>query len=147
MSPFIGDGRKELEMPDLTTGAAVTAQLLRAAPYFLVGDPVAVAAHYTAVLGFQVEYTGGEPPEFVIVSRDGLPLMLKRAPRPDAIVPNEQQGGTWDVFYWVRDVQTLHDELAGRGATVVYGPTLQPYGVLEFAVRDQTGYVLGFGQD
>jgi len=111
-----------------------------------VRDPVAAAAHYTAVLGFQVEYTGGEPPEFVIVSRDGLPLMLKRAPRPDAIVPNEQQAGTWDVFYWVRDVQTLHEELADRGATIVYGPTRQPYGVLEFAVRDQTGYVLGFGQ-
>jgi catechol 2,3-dioxygenase-like lactoylglutathione lyase family enzyme len=132
------------------TGASASAgvaQLLRAAPYFLVPDPVAAAVHYTTVLGFQVEYTAGEPPEFVIVSRDGLPLMLKRAPRPDAIVPNEPQGGTWDVFYWVRDVQSLHDELAGRGATVVYGPTRQPYGVLEFAVRDQTGYVLGFGQD
>jgi catechol 2,3-dioxygenase-like lactoylglutathione lyase family enzyme len=126
--------------------SAGPAQLLRAAPYLLVRDPVAAAAYYTAALGFQVEYTGGEPPEFVIVSRDGLPLMLKRAPRPDAIVPNEPQGGTWDVFYWVRDVQALHQELTGRGATVVYGPALQPYGVLEFAVRDETGYVLGFGE-
>ena len=135
-----------MSTPASQSASTRPAQLLRAAPYLLVRDPVAAAAHYTAVLGFQVEYTGGDPPEFVIVSRDGLPLMLKRTPRPDAIVPNEPQGGTWDVFYWVRDVQTLHEELAERGATVVYGPTLQPYGVLEFAVRDQTGYVLGFGQ-
>ena len=128
------------------SASAGLAQLLRAAPYFLVRDPVAAASHYTTVLGFRWEYTGGEPPEFVIVSRDGLPLMLKRAPRPEDIVPNESQGGTWDVFYWVRDVRSLHQELAERGATIVYGPTLQPYGIEEFAVRDDTGYVLGFGQ-
>ncbi len=133
-------------MTDATATSTPTAQLLRAAPYFLVRDPVAAAAHYTSVLGFRLDYTGGEPPEFVILSRVGLPLMLKRAPRPDDIVPNEQQGGTWDVFYWVHDVRSLHSELAGRGATIVYGPTLQAYGVEEFAVRDEAGYVLGFGQ-
>jgi hypothetical protein len=40
----------------------------------------------------------------------------------------------------------VHAELSSRGATVVYGPIRQPYGIDEFAVRDATGYVLGFGQ-
>ena len=121
-------------------------QLLRAAPYFLVADLEGAASHYERTLGFTREYTGGDPPEFVIVSRDGLPVMLRRAGTDARIVPNEQQGGTWDVFFWVRGVRALHAELLTRGADVVYGPTVQPYGVDEFAVRDVQGYVLGFGE-
>ena len=52
------------------------------------------------------------------------------------------------MFFWVDDVQSLYDELHAKGADVVYGPILQTeYGMKEFAVRDPTGYVLGFGQD
>jgi uncharacterized glyoxalase superfamily protein PhnB len=122
------------------------AQLLRAAPYLLVTDLEDAAAHYERVLGFAREYTGGDPPEFVIVSRDGLPVMLRRATADKRIVPNEQQGGTWDVFFWVRGLKALHAEMLANGADVVYGPVVQPYSVEEFAVRDTQGYVLGFGE-
>lgn len=121
-------------------------QLLRAAPYFPVRDLAAAALHYEQVLGFIREYTGGDPPEFVIVSRDGWPLMLKRMDPGAHIVPNEAQGGTWDVFFWVRNLRVLHQELRDRGAELVYGPVVQPYGVEEFAVRDPDGDVLGFGE-
>ena len=99
------------------------------------------------MLGFNREYVGGTPPEFAILSRDGFPIMLKLVPRTTRLSPNEQQGGTWDVFFWVRDVHALHEELAGRGAEIVYGPIVQQaYNMTEFAVRDRDGYVLGFGQ-
>ena len=66
---------------------------------------------------------------------------------PEKIVPNEKQGGTWDAFFWVRDAKALHAELAANGAVVVYGPMVQQaYQMLEFAVRDPEGYVLGFGE-
>jgi catechol 2,3-dioxygenase-like lactoylglutathione lyase family enzyme len=122
-------------------------QLLRSAPYFPVADIEPSAAHYESVLGFRCEYTGGTPPHFAIVSRDGFSIMLRVVPAADRIIPNERQGGTWDVFFWVRDVRALHAELAGRGAEVVYGPVVQDaYQMEEFAVRDRDGYVLGFGQ-
>jgi uncharacterized glyoxalase superfamily protein PhnB len=72
--------------------------------------------------------------------------MFRRVPQPNLISPNERQGGTWDVFFWVNDVEALHGELELKGATVVYAPVVQPYGMKEFAVRDPNGYVLGFGQ-
>ena len=122
-------------------------QILRAAAYFPVPDLIASADHYEQVLGFSREYVGGTPPEFAILSRDGFPIMLKLVPRTTRLSPNEQQGGTWDAFFWVRDVRALHEELAGRGAEVVYGPIVQQaYNMEEFAVRDRDGYVLGFGQ-
>jgi len=122
-------------------------QLLRSAPYFPVADVERSAAHYEQVLGFHREYTGGTPPEFAIVSRDGLSIMLRRVPAPERISPNERQGGTWDAFFWVRDARGLHEELSSKGADVVYGPIVQEsYQMEEFAVRDREGYVLGFGQ-
>ncbi len=122
-------------------------QLLRSAPYFPVADLQRTAAHYERVFGFTLEYTGGAPPEFAILSRDGLAIMLRLVTSPAAVLPNERQGGTWDVFFWVRDARALHAELQSRGADVVYGPMIQEaYHMEEFAVRDPEGYVLGFGQ-
>lgn len=105
------------------------------------------AAYYERVFGFRSEYSAGDPPEFAIASRDGLSMMFRRVAAPEKIVPNEPQGGTWDAFFWVRDARALHAELAANGAVVVYGPMVQQaYNMLEFAVRDPEGYVLGFGE-
>jgi len=121
-------------------------QLMRSAPYFPVADVAASARHYETVLGFKGEYAAGH--EFAIVSRDGLAIMLRRVDDPSKIVPNEAQGGTWDVFFWIADAQSLHDELQANGADIVYGPIVQPsYAMKEFAVRDRDGYILGFGQN
>lgn len=122
-------------------------QLLRCAPYFPVADVERSVAYYDRVLGFRLDYAGGSPPRFAIVSRDGLPVMLRMVDGPDRIRPSEQQGGTWDAFFWVRDVRALHAELQSKGADVVYGPIYQAeYQMDEFAVRDSDGHVLGFGQ-
>lgn len=124
-----------------------TPQLLRSAPYFPVADVERSAVHYERVLGFQREYASGTPPQFAILSRDGLSILLRLVPVPEHISPNEKQGGTWDVFFWVRDARALHAELLANGADIVYGPIVQEeYQMEEFAVRDREGYVLGFGQ-
>jgi catechol 2,3-dioxygenase-like lactoylglutathione lyase family enzyme len=123
------------------------ARVLRSAPYFPVADVAATAAYYRDTLGFATTYSAGEPPEFAMCDRDGFAIMLRRVPAPGHIVPSEAQGGTCDAFLWVDDANALHAELADRGATVVYGPIVQSsYHMLEFAVRDRDGHVLGFGQ-
>jgi predicted enzyme related to lactoylglutathione lyase len=122
-------------------------KLLRGAPYFPVADVGRSAAFYEDVFGFRREYVAGTPPQFAICSRDGLAVMLRKVAAPELIRPSESQGGTWDAFYWVDDAAALHSELVERGATVVYGPIVQElYKMLEFAVRDSDGHVLGFGQ-
>ncbi|MBK5260188.1 MAG: VOC family protein [Thermoanaerobaculia bacterium] len=122
--------------------------LIRGAPYFPVVDVAATAAQYEKVFGFKAEYSTGEPPEFAIVTRDGLSIMLRRVAGDTHIVPNEKQGGSWDVFFWVTDAQALCDELRAKGAEIVYGPIIQElYRMKEFAVRDKNGYILGFGQE
>jgi len=123
-------------------------QLRRAATYLPVADLGRSITYYVESLGFREEYRGGSPPVFAILSRDGLPLMLRLVADPQRIVPNVNQGGTWDVFFWVRDVKALYEELAGRGADVEYAVVYQPeYHMDECAFRDPDGHVLGFGQE
>ena len=38
---------------------------------------------------------------------NGSAIMFRRAADPSLICPNDKQGGTWDVFFWVKDVQAL----------------------------------------
>lgn len=121
--------------------------LTRSTPYFPVPDVDDAATHYEKVLGFHREYSAGTPPIFAILSRDGFGVMLRIVSDATRIVPNERQGGTWDAFFWTTDVLALHAELLARGADIVYGPIFQrDYAMMEFAVRDSNGYVLGFGQ-
>jgi hypothetical protein len=127
---------------------ALPCQLIRSAPYFPVVNLERSAAHYESVLGFRREYSGGNPPEFAILSRDGLAIMLRVVSDPGRISPNERQGGTWDAFFWVSDVHRLYDEFVSKGAVFAYGPVIrQEYQMKEFATRDADGYVLGFGQE
>ncbi|MBV8520000.1 MAG: VOC family protein [Acidobacteria bacterium] len=120
--------------------------LVRSAPYVPVTDVEQAASHYESVLGFRRDYAAGSPPQFAIVSRDGLAIML-RLVDDTRIVPNERQGGTWDVFFWITGADALCAELRANGADVVYGPIVQrDYSMREFAVRDPNGYILGFGE-
>ena len=129
----------------MTTSSNPT--LLRSAPYFPVHDVELSVEFYDQVLGFRCEYSAGDPLQFAICSRDGLSIMLRRVSAADVIVPNEKQGGTWEAFFWVKDVMALHSEFAGKGAVIVYGPLIQEsYQMKEFAVRDCDGHVLGFGE-
>jgi catechol 2,3-dioxygenase-like lactoylglutathione lyase family enzyme len=124
-----------------------TAKLLRHAPYFPVANVEQSAAFYEQKLGFRIEYAAGSPLQFALCNRDGFAIMLRRVAQPESIVPSEQQGGTWDAFFWVDDAQALHAELSAKGVDVVYGPLIQQaYHMKEFAVRDLDGHVLGFGQ-
>lgn len=122
-------------------------QLVRSAPYFPVADVELSASYYERVLGFHREYSAGSPPQFAILSRDGLAIMLRLVPVPGQISPNQKQGGTWDVFFWVSNVQGLYAEFQERGAEIVYQLMVQQaYQMQEFAVRDREGYILGFGE-
>lgn len=121
-------------------------RLNKSASYFPVANPELSLRYYEETLGFHCEYAGGTPVQFAICQRDGLSIMLRRVADPSLIVPNERQGGTWDVFFWVSGLHHLHEELRLKGANIVYEPTKQEYGIEEFAVRDCDGHVLGFGE-
>lgn len=124
----------------------MTAHLTSSAPVLLVRDVVAAANHYRDSLGFTYEKFWGTPPDFVILRRDALHLMLSLAPKDHAIVPNSKVNGIWNLYFWVDDVDALYAEVVKRGAKIDYGLENKPYDVREFGVQDLDGYDIGFGQ-
>jgi catechol 2,3-dioxygenase-like lactoylglutathione lyase family enzyme len=122
-------------------------RLVRSATYFLTPDVRRAVDYYTSVLGFTAEYVAGDPPAFAIVSRDGLALMLRLTTEPDEIRVVADQGGAWDAYFWVEDVDGLAAAFERSGATYAYPPRDEPaHGTREFAIRDPDGRVLGFGE-
>ena len=135
-----------LEPPERERRAVTKAKVVRSATYLVVPDVTAAAEYYRDVLGFAIELAPTDEYWFAIVTRGAASVMLRYVEDPSRIVPNEAQGGTWDLFLWVDDVDALHEEMQVRRAAIVYPPELRPYALKEMAVRDLNGYVLGFGQ-
>ena len=122
------------------------ARLTSSAPVLLVRDVVEAANHYRDALGFTYERFWGEPPNFVILRRDGLHVMLSLAPGNHVVVPNSKVNGIWNTYFWVDDVDSLYAEVKQNGAKIDYHLEDKPYNVREFGVRDLDGYDIGFGQ-
>ena len=124
-----------------------TPRFTGSAPVLLVRDVVRSAAHYRDALGFSYDRLWGEPPDFVILRRDGLSLMLNQAPAHHPITPHWRVNrGMWNVYFWVSDADALLAEFRQRGARIDYGLSDKPYGMREFGLQDLDGYDLGFGQ-
>jgi uncharacterized glyoxalase superfamily protein PhnB len=121
-------------------------RLTSSAPVLLVRDLVAAANHYRDALGFTYDRFWGEPPDFVILNRDGLSLMLSLAPPGHAITPHWRVNGIWNAYFWVEGVDALFAELKNRGAKIDYGLADKPYGVREFGIQDLDGHDIAFGE-
>ncbi len=91
--------------------------------------------YYVDVLGFtNAEWGGGE---FTCVTRDGASIYLSEG--------DQGQPGTW-VWVGVDDVEALHNEYSGSGATILQTPENFPW-AFEMKVSDPDGHVLRFGSD
>lgn len=122
------------------------ATLTSSAAILLVRDLVAAANYYRDCLGFNYERFWGEPPDFVILSRDPCRLMLHLAPGHHVIVPHWRVSrGMWNVYFWMDDADALYEEFNRRGAKIDYEIHNKPYGIREFGIQDLDGYDIGFG--
>jgi hypothetical protein len=86
------------------------------APYFIVDDVVATANYYRDKLGFDYERFWGDPPNFCMVNRSGITIMLSQlCPRtPCPAQPPRRSGG--------RSLGRLHlDRGRGRASVGVRG--------------------------
>jgi hypothetical protein len=124
-----------------------TPRLTASAPVLLVRDVVSAANHLRDAMGFSYDRFWGEPPSFVILKRDGMFVMLKEACDPKDVVPNwTVSDKLWDIYFWVKNVDSLHDEFVRRGAKIDYGLCIQPWGCREFGTQDIDGHDIAFGE-
>jgi predicted enzyme related to lactoylglutathione lyase len=123
------------EMPDVPTGDP--AQFYQGAPILTVPDVGATAAFYRSTLGFATD-PGSETAEYCVVWRDNAAVHFAKGDvRPLGV----------RIFFWVKDVNALYDQVVARGATVVVPIDTRSYGVRDFSIRDPNGVEVVLGQD
>ena len=124
-------------------------KLFGIAPYLIVDDIFQSAEFYRDKLGFDFNHIWGEPPQFVIVHRDGVYIMLKSIGSQGNVRPNHHvySDACWDAYIWVKDADALYEELRSRGVKITREIENEPYGCRDFDVEDNSGYILCFGQD
>jgi uncharacterized glyoxalase superfamily protein PhnB len=109
-------------------------------PVLWVDDLDAAIAFYCGTLGFScANRTEG----WASLQKDGVELMLSL---PNAHEPYQRPVFSGTFYLRTNDVNSLWEKLKGR-VPVVYPIEDFDYGMREFAIRDNSGYILQFGQE
>jgi predicted enzyme related to lactoylglutathione lyase len=122
-------------MPDFPTSNPE--QFFQGAPVLLVPDVSATAAFYRRTLGFRSD-PGADEPEYTVVWRDNAALHLAKGEHAPTGVR---------LFFWVRDVNALYEEVIERGVAIDVPIETRPYRVRDFSIRDPNGIAVVLGQD
>ena len=93
-------------MPDIP--ASNPEQFFQGAPLLLVPDVRATAGFYRSVLGFKSD-PGVDTPQYSVVWRDNAALHLAQGEHAPTGVR---------IFFWVKDVNTLYEEVLQRGTAI-----------------------------
>jgi uncharacterized glyoxalase superfamily protein PhnB len=117
------------------------------APYFVVDDVTKSAEFYRDMLGFDFDKIWGEPPQFVIVHRDELHIMLKSNSGQSHPNRSVDKNAVWDAYIWITDADALCEEFRSRGVKITRKIEDMDYGCRDFDVEDDSGYILCFGQN
>lgn len=99
-------------------------------------------AFYVDNLGFECEEFNDEW-GWASISKDDVGLMLAR---PNEHTEFGEPQFTGSFYFTTDDVDSLWEQLKGK-ASVCYGIENFPYGMREFAVFDNNGYLLQFGTE
>ncbi|HKF06987.1 MAG TPA: VOC family protein [Candidatus Sulfotelmatobacter sp.] len=115
-------------------------KLTRLAPILWTKDLPASIDFYCEMLGFACV---GRSEGWACLQKDDVELMLSL---PNAHEPFDRIQFTGSFYFRPDDVQALWKQLKDT-ATIVYPLEDFDYGMREFAIRDNNGYILQFGQE
>ena len=111
-------------------------------PMLWVPDLKKSVSFYTENLGFTcLEYS--DEWQWASLSRDGIGIMLAL---PNEHIPYNGPMFTGSFYFKVDDVDTLWNELKDK-AEIVYAIDTFDYGMRDFAIKDNNGFMLQFGQE
>jgi catechol 2,3-dioxygenase-like lactoylglutathione lyase family enzyme len=115
-----------------------------AGPQFRVKSVAASVVFYKKVLGFDVDYTSGSPPTYVVVFRDNVYIHLSEDGS------RESEIGPGCTFIVVSGVELLWSQIQVHSVDVVEPLRENDYGqgvkVMEFSFRDPDRNILRLGE-
>lgn len=107
----------------------------------VVSHVLASVEHYTRVLGFDEDFTHGDPPTYAGLVRGPVMIHLQASD-----VTHRAPGGG-NVILYVRDAHAAHEALVARGARIGVPPASRDYGLIDFNVLDPDGNQLVYASE
>ena len=120
--------------------------LAGAVPILFVRNVAAAATFYEEQLGFQIDFLHGEPPFYGSVSRDRACLHLRFVHQTNFSELAAREGSLILATIEVANVKALFREYEARSVNFAQRLVRQPWGGLDFHVRDPDGNVVSFVQ-
>lgn len=103
-----------------------------------VSDISATVTYWHEVLGFPNKWTWGDPPDHGGVSWGGVSIQFTLSPE---LAERSKGNAIWITVKNIEKLLEFHQE---KKAEIVMGLKYQPWGFLEYVVRDPNGYYLRF---
>ena len=120
--------------------------LAGAVPIVFVRDVAAAAAFYEGKLGFHLDFLHGKPPFYASVSRDHASLHLRFVHETNFTELAAREPALILATIEVANVKVLFQEYESRQVEFAQRLVRQPWGGLDFHVRDPDGNVISFVQ-
>jgi uncharacterized glyoxalase superfamily protein PhnB len=120
--------------------------LASAVPILFVRDVAAAAAFYEGKLGFHIDFLHGKPPFYGSVSRGSVCLHLRFVHQTNFAELAARERSLILATIEVTSVKALFQEYEARGVDFPQRLARQPWGGLDFHVRDPDGNVISFVQ-
>lgn len=130
--------------PRTSSPGAVRPALLNTVPILFVRDVRAAAAFYAERLGFEIDFLHGNPPFYGSISRDRSCLHLRFVHEPSFAALAAREGSLILATIEVQNVKGLFEEYEGCGVEFSQRLVRQPWGGIDFHVRDPDGNVISF---
>ena len=118
--------------------------LAGAVPILFVRDVAAAAAFYEGKLGFHIDFLHGKPPFYASVSRDRVSLHLRFVHQTNFTELAAREPALILATIEVASVKRLFQEYESRKVDFAQRLVRQPWGGLDFHVRDPDGNVISF---
>lgn len=121
--------------------------LTSTAAQLFVADVPAACAYFTDKLGFDVDFTYGEPPFYAQVSRDEARLALRLVCEPvfaGDVREREQLLAASITVANARDIERVFAEFTGAGVRFHETLAAQPWGASTFIIADPDGNLVLF---
>lgn len=116
------------------------------APQFFTTDLAATLRYYEEKLGFETQFTYGQPPFYAGAIRDGFSIFFRWVASPPPQHPEKDQEELLDAYIRVERIDDLYAEYQSRGVTFSREIGSMPWAFREFVVKDGDGRLLCFGQ-
>lgn len=114
----------------------------RLTPMLWTNDLKATMEFYTSVLDFTVNEFNEEW-GWCSMSKDDVYLMLAK---PNEHTPFNGPSFSGSFYFYITEVNELWEEL--KGSSYIFYPIDNfEYGMREFAIKDNNGYILQFGKE